>query len=129
MSPNVFHEKNGQHIHIYLKKGQLLFCKTHSDSARKFEETFLMETIFAIFGGRAIPQRVGIPMGTNCAPILSDLFLDKYEADFIHVFLKKNEKKLVFSLNFPFRYIDGVISLKNCTFGDLFITSIPLSWK
>jgi hypothetical protein len=43
---------------------------------------------------RVFQQTVGIPMGTNCAPLLADLFLYSYEADFIHGLLKKNEKKL-----------------------------------
>jgi hypothetical protein len=33
-------------------------------------------------------------MGTNCAPLLADLFLYSYEADFIQGLLKKIEKKL-----------------------------------
>ena len=39
-------------------------------------------------------QTVGIPIGTNCAPLLADLFLYSYEADFLHGLLEKNEKKL-----------------------------------
>jgi hypothetical protein len=35
-----------------------------------------------------------IPIGTNCAPLLADLFLYSYEADFIRGLLEKNEKKL-----------------------------------
>jgi hypothetical protein len=50
--------------------------------------------IFVMFGGRVFQQTVGIPMGTNCAPLLADLFLYSYEADFIQGLLKKNEKKL-----------------------------------
>jgi len=50
--------------------------------------------LFVIFGGRVFQQRVGIPMCTNCAPLLADLFLYLYEADFIQGLLKKNEKKL-----------------------------------
>ena len=30
-----------------------------------------------------IQQIVGIPMGTNCAPLLADIFLYSYEAEFI----------------------------------------------
>ena len=45
-------------------------------------------------------------MGTNCAPLLADLFFYSYEADFIQGLLKKNEKKLAQSFNFTFRYID-----------------------
>jgi hypothetical protein len=43
-------------------------------------------------------------MGTNCAPLLADLFLYSYEADFIQGLLKKNEKKLARSFNFTFHY-------------------------
>jgi hypothetical protein len=57
---------------------------------------------------RVFPKTVGIPIGTNCAPLLADLFLYSYEADFIQRLLKKNEKKLARSFNFTFRYIDDV---------------------
>jgi hypothetical protein len=36
---------------------------------------------------------VGIPMDTKCAPLLADLFLYSYEADFIQGLLKKNKKE------------------------------------
>jgi hypothetical protein len=55
---------------------------------------FLIDNIFVIFGERVFQQTVGIPMGTNYAPLLADLFLYSYEADFIQGLLKKNEKKL-----------------------------------
>jgi hypothetical protein len=61
---------------------------------------FLIDNIFAMFGGRVFQQTVGIHMGTNCAPLLTDLFLYSYEADFIQGLLKKNEKKLAGSFNF-----------------------------
>ncbi len=57
-------------------------------------------------------------MGTNCAPLLADLFLHSYEADFIADLLKKNEKHLARSFNLSFRYIDDVLSLNNPRFGD-----------
>ena len=68
-------------------------------------------------------------MGTNCAPLLADLYLYSYEADFIQGPLKKNEKKLARSFNFMFRYIDDVLSLNNSKLGDFVIASIPLSLK
>ena len=33
------------------------------------------------FGGYVYQQTVGIPMGTNCASLVADLFLYSYEAD------------------------------------------------
>ena len=77
---------------------------------------FLIDNIFVIFGGRFFQQTVGIPMGTQCAPLLADLFVYWHEADFIQGLLKKNEKNLARSFNFTFRYIDDVLSLNNSTF-------------
>ena len=74
---------------------------------------FLIDNIFAMFGGRAFQQTVGIYMGTNCASLLIDLFFYSYETDFM-----KNEKNLARSFNFTFRYIDDVLSLNNSRFGD-----------
>ena len=47
-------------------------------------------------------------MGTNCAPLLADLFLHSYEAEFVHKLLRDNNKKLAVSFNHTFRYIDHV---------------------
>ena len=57
-------------------------------------------------------------MGNNCAPLLADLFLYSYEAEFIQGLLKKNGKKLTRSFNFTFRYMDDVRSLNISMFGD-----------
>ena len=42
-----------------------------------------METIYVQFDGMVYQQIVGIPMGTNYAPLLADLFLFCYERDFM----------------------------------------------
>jgi hypothetical protein len=68
----------------------------------------------------------GIPMGTNCAPLLDDLFLYSYEADFIQGLLKKNKMKLARSFNFTFRYIDDVLPLNNSRFGDFVDRIYPI---
>jgi hypothetical protein len=36
---------------------------------------FLIDNTFVSFGGALLQQVVGIRMGTNCAPLLADLFL------------------------------------------------------
>ena len=73
----------------------------YSDSTKMFSETdiinmldFLIHNIFVMFGGCVLQQIVGIHMGTNCAPLLVDLFLYSHEAAFIQGLFKKNEKKL-----------------------------------
>ena len=36
--------------------------------------TFLLDNIYIRFGSKLNSQIVGIPMGTNCAPLVADLF-------------------------------------------------------
>ena len=43
----------------------------------------LINNIYVEFGGHVYQQTVGIPMGTNCAPLVADLFLYPYEADYV----------------------------------------------
>ena len=66
------------------------FVKLHSDSTGKYSEVdikamleFLIDTIFVVFGDQVFQQSVGIPMDTNRAPLLADLFLYSYEVQFI----------------------------------------------
>ena len=44
---------------------------------------YLLDNIYTRFGTKLYKQIVGIPMGTNCAPLVADLFLFRYERDFM----------------------------------------------
>ena len=45
--------------------------------------SYLLNNIYIIFGNKLYRQIVGIPMGTNCDPLVTDLFLFCYERDFM----------------------------------------------
>ena len=62
-----------------------------------------------VFTGKVFQQIVGIPMGTNCAPFLADIFFYSYEAEFIQSLLSTGRSQF----NFTYRYIDGVLSVNN----------------
>ena len=47
-----------------------------------------------MFGGSDVQHTIEIPMGTNCALLLADLYIYSDEADFMQWLIKKNEKKL-----------------------------------
>ena len=47
------------------------------------------------FGGQLFRQIVGIPMGTNCAPLLADLFLYSYENEFLDKLIKEGKRSLL----------------------------------
>jgi len=77
---------------------------------------FLIDNIFVTFGGAIFQQQVGIPMGTNCAPLLADLFLYSYETEFLQNLVKNKKIKDARSFNFTYRYIDDVLSINNPSF-------------
>ena len=77
---------------------------------------FLVDNIYVVFGDQVFQQTVGIPMGTNCAPLLAHLFLYSYEAEFVQKLLRDNNKKLAVSFNHTFRYIDDVVCINNHNF-------------
>ena len=57
---------------------------TSSDTHQVVEAfTFLMENIYVRFEGMVYQRIVGIPMGTNCSPLIADLFLFCSERDFM----------------------------------------------
>ena len=77
---------------------------------------FLVDNIFVVFAGKVFQQIIGIPMGTNCAPLLADIFLYSYEAEFIQSLLSAGKKRLASQFNFTYRYIDDVLSINNPDF-------------
>jgi hypothetical protein len=56
-------------------------------------------------------QVVGIPMGTNYAPLLADLFLYSYESEFLQKLVKDKKIHEARAFNFTYRYIDDVLSI------------------
>ena len=66
---------------------------TANDICKMIE--FLVDKIYVRFGGQLFRQAVGIPMGTNCAPLLADLFLCSYENEFLDKLIKEGKKSLL----------------------------------
>ena len=122
---NAFIFKNGNRRYKYLVLGheETYFVKEHSDSKSKYSEDdiikmleFRVDNIFVVFAGKVFQQTVGIPMGTNCAPLLADIFLYSHETDFIQSLLSTGKKHLASRFNLTYRYIDDVLSINNPEF-------------
>ena len=78
---------------------------------------FLIDSIFVKFGGCLFRQVIAIRMGTNCAPLLADLFLYSCESEFLDM-IRGGHRKLARSFNLCYRYIDNLIVFDNKKFGD-----------
>ena len=78
--------------------------------------TFLMENIYVQFDGMVYQQIVGIPMGTNCAPLIADLFLYCYERDFMSDLQKSKRFNLIDKFNDTSRHLDDIFTIDNPEF-------------
>ena len=68
---------------------------------------FLVNNIYIKVGSRIFRQTIGIPMGTDCAPLLAYLFLFYREYKFMKGKLKQNSQVAKLFSN-TFRYIDDL---------------------
>jgi len=98
---NSFRVKSGKRRYSYIVVHGLnaYFVKDHTNNKKKYTEddivnmiNFLTDNIFIESGGRIFQQNVGIPMGTNSGPLLADLFLHSYKAEFVQELLRNGEK-------------------------------------
>ena len=55
---------------------------------------YLVDNIYINVGNRVFRQRVGTPMGTDCAPLLANLFLFYYEYRYMKGLIKNNGKEV-----------------------------------
>ena len=85
---------------------------------------FLIDNIYVRFGSSVFRQVIGIPMGTNSAPLLADLFLHTFEYDFMVKTMKKDITKAI-QFNNTFRYIDDLFSINNVDFGNYISVIYP----
>ena len=78
---------------------------------------YLLDNIFIRFGTKLYRQIIGIPMGTNCAPLVADLFLFCYERDFMKSLShRKNQTDIIGAFNSTSRYFDDLINIDNINF-------------
>ena len=122
---NALKHKNGttRYTHIIVGKNKGYFINdplngdnkdTTNDICKMIE--FLVDNIYARFGGQLFRQMVSIPMGTHCAPSLTDLFLYSYENEFLDKLIKEGKRKLAGKFYLSYRYIDDLISFNNKRF-------------
>ena len=94
-------------------------AKDHNITEDKLIEQieFLVDNIYVHVGNKIFKQTIGIPMGTDCAPLLANLFLFFYEYKFMKLKLKQNSQ-LAKTFSCTFRYIDDLLTLNNPNFVD-----------
>ena len=79
---------------------------------------FLIDNNFVQFGVCLFCQVIGIPMGTNCAPLLAGLFIYSCENEFLDNMIKSGYSRLARSFDLCYRYTDDLIVFNNKKFLD-----------
>ena len=72
--------------------------------------------IYVQFDGMVYQQIMGIPMGTNCAPLIADLFLYCFERDFMHDLHKSKRYDLIDMFNDTSRYLHDFFTIDDPEF-------------
>ena len=78
-----------------------------------------MDNIFIRFGTKLYRQVVWIPMGTNCAPLVADLFLFCYERDFMMFLSDDKQADVIDAFNTTSRYLDDILNINNVYFDNM----------
>ena len=88
------------------KQYKLWSCQKMCDALH-----YLLDNIFIRFGSKLYRQIVGIPMGTNCAHLVADLFLFCYERDFMLSLSDSNQTDIIEAFNSTSRYLDDLLNI------------------
>ena len=77
------------------------------------EIVVFLDNIYIRFGTKLYRQIVGIPIGTNCAPLVADLYLFCYERDFMKDLPSDNQADIISAFNSTSRYLDDLLNIDN----------------
>ena len=87
-----------------------------------------MDNIFIRFGSKLYRQIVGIPLGTNCAPLVADFVLFCYERDFMLSLSDNDQADIIEAFNSTSRYLDDLLNIDNPYFEQM-VRYIPLNFS
>ena len=80
--------------------------------------TFSLD-IFIRFGTKLYRQEFGIPMGTNYAPLVADLFLFCYKSDFMLSQSDDKQAGVIDAFNTTSRYLDDILNIHYVYFDNM----------
>ena len=92
---------------------------------------YILDNVFIRFCSKLYRKIVGIPMGTNCAPLVADLVLLCYERDFMLSLSDNNQTDIIEAFNSTSRYSDDLLNIDNPYFeqmvGQIYPTELQLN--
>ena len=93
------------------KRYKLLSCQNVCEAL-----IYLLNNIYIIFGTKLYRQIVGIPMGTNCAPLVAYWYLFCYGGDFMTSLSDVKQAEIIDAFKSNSRYLDDLLNIDNLYF-------------
>jgi hypothetical protein len=117
---------------IWINKGVAKWCHTPNSKANSHKKlmdrdlvkksiAYLLDNCFFMVGNLVFKQVIGIPMGTDPAPFMANLFLYYYENKFMQG-LRKTDIRAARKFGYVWRYIDDLDAVNN---DNIFENNIP----
>ena len=74
---------------------------------------YIIDNSYISYHGHIYRQIIGIPMGTNCAPFIANIYLHTFEYEYIKKLVSKGELNAATLLSNMFRYQDDCIAVND----------------
>ena len=138
---NIPHDKLKDKLSIFInrmfaeiskskKAAEFICCSNKSDSAyfsksmskvnKSFNSVELIKAVnividnsYIIYHDSIYRQKVGIPMGTNCAPFLANIFLHVYEYEYMQKLVSQGDTDIAKKLSSVYRYQDDCVAIND----------------
>ena len=78
-----------------------------------FNVNIIIDNCFILYHEKVFKQVIGIPMGTNCAPFLANIFLHTYEFEYMQLLINNGKSDIARKLSNTFRYQDDCVALND----------------
>ena len=91
---------------VNTKRYKLVSCQNMYEAL-----IYLLNNIYIRFGTKLYRQIVGFPMGTNCTPLVADLFLFSYERDFMTSLSDVQQAEIIEAFNSTSKYLNDLLNI------------------
>ena len=105
-----FNKDARRFIRVNTRTGEAHWSKTRGNKDHVWNKdeliiVWLIDYIYVVCGDSLFKQVIGIPMGTDCAPFLANLFLFAFESKWMSKKHEENDFETLRSFDHCFRYI------------------------
>ena len=97
----------------YFSRSRHIGVKSFDKDQLKEAVKYIVDNSYITYHNVVYRQIIGIPMGTNCAPHLANIYLHQYEYIYLKSMVEKGELQIAKDLGNMYRYQDDCIAIND----------------